>query len=107
MLTKSKLHLFASVIVLLGMMSLALPADAAQVLAVKGKKVLILLTPDEVSTVKAGDTYFAQDGDKKLGVVRIVKLQKNRALAGLLKGRAQKGNLLVATAGSKKSQGRK
>lgn len=102
MLTKSRHQLFAFMIVLLGLMALALPAEAAQVLNVKGNKVLILLTPDEVSSVKTGDTFYVQDGDKKLGVVRIVKLQKNRAMAGLLKGRAQKGNLLVSTTASKK-----
>lgn len=98
--------LVSVIFLFLGLLVLSAPSDAAQVVGVKGKRVLIQLTPEEVRTVKAGDTFFVQDGSRRLGVVRIVKIQKNRALAGLLKGRAQRGNSLAATGPAKPSKGR-
>ncbi len=101
-----KRHL-AAFVFLIGLFIFWTPAtEAAQVVNVKGKRVLILLTPDEVKTVKAGDTFYVEDAGKRLGVVRVVKVQNNRALAGLLKGRAQKGNLLASTSGKGTSKAR-
>jgi outer membrane protein W len=68
------------------------PSDAAQVTAVKGKRVLINLEGEPAIT---GDIFFLLDsGGKRKAVVKIVKVQGNRALAVLGKGAAQPGYTL-------------
>ena len=58
---------------------------AAEVLKVKGDAILIDTAGDDI---KMGSTYYLMAGDKKKGIVKILKLRPGQALGKLLKGKA-------------------
>ncbi len=63
---------------------------AAQVAAVKGKKVLVM--GDDLET---NGLYYVVERGKKKGIIKVLKIKGRKALAKLLKGRAGKGFSLV------------
>jgi hypothetical protein len=67
---------------------------AASISAVQGEKVLMELGTDSATE---GDLFIAMSPEgKKLGVLRIQKVRGNKALAQVVKGRAEKGWSAVA-----------
>lgn len=83
--------IFASVIFF------TLPSFAARVAGVKGNRVLIQ------GNVKQGQLYYTTHNGKRTGIVRVVKVQGNKAIANILKGKAAKGFSLVARPRKKSS----
>ena len=66
--------------------------DEAEVLRVRGSKVLISINGESIA---AGDLLLAlDDDDKRKGVIRIKKVGKNKAIGKIIKGKAQKGWIL-------------
>ncbi len=66
-------------------LSFSISSFPAQVLKVKGSAVLIDTDDDNI---QIGKLYYLMSNGKKKGIVRIVKLKKDQALARLLKGKA-------------------
>ncbi len=73
-------------------------AFAASVAAVKGKQVLVVGSNLEKNALY----YVVQDGKKK-GIIKIVNVKGQKAIASLLKGSALKGATLVARPAKAKS----
>ncbi len=89
-------------------MLLTTNAHAAKIAKVSGKKVYILLNPQEKA--QSQDTMIVKDPKgKSVGAVKIVKVQGNKALGQLRKGRAQKGwslNLVGSKGGKSQAKNR-
>lgn len=65
-------------------------AFAYHVVKVKNKKILITFSPEE--NVQTKDTFYAiNNTGKKKAIVLITKVKGNKAIAKILKGRAEKG----------------
>jgi hypothetical protein len=63
-------------------------SEAARIFKVKGRKVLVLAAGDDI---RKGDKYYVVDGrGKRRGLIKIVSVRGNKAIAQL-KGRARKG----------------
>lgn len=73
--------------------------EAAQIAAVKGKKILI-----SGSDVEANKLYYVVFQGKKKGIIKVLKLKGNKALGILLKGQALKGSQLALRASKNKQQ---
>lgn len=65
---------------------------AATVRAVKGKRVLVQVQPDEV---KKNEVYYVTRDGKRVGIVKIRAVKGGKAMAQLGKGAAAKGDTLV------------
>ena len=94
------------VVYIMSFLFLGLYAEAASVKSVKGKRVVINLDGDEVSS---GDKMYVMDSSgKKKGLLKIVKVSRNgkSALANLTKGKAQAGwTVSGGSSGSSSSSG--
>lgn len=75
----------------------SIAAAQARVAAVKGKKVLVR------GDVQRGKLYYATQNGKRMGIIRITKVQGSKAIGTLLKGRATKGANLALRPSKKKS----
>lgn len=73
-------------------------AFAAQVAAVKGKQVLVV-----GSNLEKDALYYVVEGGKKKGIIKIVNIKGQKAIATLLKGSALKGASLVFRPGKAKT----
>lgn len=80
----------------------ALPAFSASVSAVKGQRVLIQLDGDNAAT---GDEFYLINpaNSKRTAVIRIRQTKAGKAVADILKGKAEQGYTLQAKAPSKMS----
>lgn len=74
-----------------------LPSFAAKVAAIKGNRVLVR------GNVQQGKLYYATQNGKRMGIVRITKVQGQKAIGTLLKGRAAKGADLALRPSKKKT----
>ncbi|MCO5113877.1 MAG: porin family protein [Bdellovibrionaceae bacterium] len=75
----------------------SVPSFAASVAAVKNNKVLVK------GNVQRGKLYYTTYNGKRTGVIRITKVQGNKAIGMLLKGKAIKGAELALRPSKKKS----
>lgn len=79
-----------TLIIMLGFGFSPVLAFAAQVAAVKGKKVLI-----QGKDLKPNSIYFVVSQGKRRGIVRIQQVKGSRAMGVLLRGQVEKGHNLV------------
>ncbi|UYL08461.1 hypothetical protein B9G69_015565 [Bdellovibrio sp. SKB1291214] len=85
---------------------LSLPALAAQVIAVKGGKVMVNLEGAEVAP---GDEFFLINpaNNKKSAIIRVKQTKNGKAVADVITGRATVGSTLQAKAASVGGGGKK
>jgi hypothetical protein len=88
------IKIVASLVTIIFMVLSSSPAWAAKVSKVKGKKLLIEL---EGETVEKGQAFFILgSGGKKKGILKIVSIKGDKAIASLGKGKATEGDTLLA-----------
>lgn len=92
------IRIVASLVTVICMVLSSSPAWAAKVSKVKGKKLLIEL---EGETVEKGQAFFILgSGGKKKGILKIVSIKGDKAIASLGKGKATEGDTLLARGSS-------
>lgn len=78
-------------------------ADAARIKSVKGKRVIV---DSQGDNLKAGDYFYVMSASgKKKGIIKIRKVKGKAALGLLGRGKAKKGDDLVARNRSKRKKG--
>ncbi|MBK7843092.1 MAG: hypothetical protein IPJ71_05255 [Bdellovibrionales bacterium] len=88
------IKIVASLATIICMVLSSSPAWAAKVSKVKGKKLLIEL---EGETAEKGQAfYIVGSGGKKKGILKIVSIKADKAIASLGKGKAAEGDTLLA-----------
>lgn len=77
-------------------------SQAAEVSKVNSKKkvAILNLTSDEAAALAKGDEGFAMKGSKKKGLLQITKVKGTKAMANILKGRAEKGDEVLFDIGT-------
>lgn len=82
-----------------------LSVNAARVLKVKGKAVLI---DNDGSNISKGELYYTMNmNNKKIGIIRIMKTKQGKSIAKLLKGKAQPNSPLMKRPTSKAQKKKK
>ncbi len=95
-------------LLLMAFLLVAQPSWAGRVFKVKkGKKILIVLDPDEARSVSKGDLlYLTTSSGKKRALVLVRKMKGRNVIAQLKKGKAKKGMLTQARKGKMKKRRR-